>query len=464
MTVGSVDLLLIGTMVAGGLTLIALTAWRPVIGGIVICLAVPLTAGLNVGSLGSFLKPDQVLIVLVLAGVMLRELLSGGRIRYGLLDLAVIAYCVGEIMIPFLVVWLGGTALDLDTVHTIAAPGAYLVVYLIFAREQADPSRLRLYCNLAMASVVIVSLIGILELLDAPFVRDLMATAYETETPPPWDPVYRATSTVMHFSGLGAFSLFGYTLALSLSTSKAPGYNQWWLGGVMVAGLVGIIASLTYAPAVALPFVTAIVCLRFRHVPRNVWLLGAGGVVLCLVLWPFLLERINQQLNGGASLLSPETLTTRIRYWQEFFYPAWTQHGMIFGTGTVLPAEIPVSLSQFVDNAYLMQAFRGGVVGVALELGLYLALGITGWRLTARGTDQQRALGATLLALTIGLVALDVTSAYLPFAGFSEFFWMLVGLAAAMQRRATQPSAVALPPLEPRLAREASLSYGLTPR
>ncbi|MFZ0218228.1 MAG: hypothetical protein WAM30_20015, partial [Candidatus Dormiibacterota bacterium] len=67
--------LLLAALGAAGLWLVFLTAWRPRAGAVAICLVVPLTAGLNLGSIGTLLKPDQVIVLLVFGGVMLHELM-----------------------------------------------------------------------------------------------------------------------------------------------------------------------------------------------------------------------------------------------------------------------------------------------------------------------------------------------------------------------------------------------------
>ena len=439
--------LLLPLLVAGGFGaagLILAIAWRPVIGGVAICLVVPLTAGLNLGSLGNFLKPDQIIVLLAFAGVALRELLTGRRLRYCLLDVAVVIFCLSELLIPFFVLYVAGHKLDLTTLHTIALPAQYGVVYLFFARSSTQPARLRLYCNLAMAACAAVALIGLLEFIDVPFARSLVALAYQTPPQPRWDPTYRPGSTVIHFSGLAAVSLLGYTLALSLAASRVEGLSQWWLGAVMGSSLLGLLASLTYAPFVLLPAVTAIVCLRLRCIPRALWVVGAGAAASGIALWPLLSQRLAEQLGNGGSLLMPQSLAVRLGYWQEFFYPALVQHGLWLGTATQLPGEVPAYLAQYIDNNYLDQAFRAGVVGVALSLALYAAIGITAWKVTGAPERIHRAIGAAVLATILALLALDVTSEYLTFAAFLQLFWMLVGLVGAIARPAIPERAIVL--------------------
>lgn len=431
----------------GALAVIAAVAWRPVIGGVAICLVVPLTAGLNLGSLGNFLKPDQVIVLLVFAGTALRELMTGRRLRYCLLDLAVVTFCLGDIMIPIFVLWLGHQPLDLTTLHTLLVSGQYAVVYLIFARSSLHAGRMRLYCNLAMAACVVVALIGLLEFLDVPEVRTLMDVAYQAPPQPEWDATYRPGSTVLHFSGLAAVCLLGYVLALTMAAARVEGLRQWWLSAVMASSLLGLLASLTYAPFLLLPVVTAIICLRLRCVPRALWMVAAGAAACAIGLWPLLAPRVAQELGNGASPLLPESLETRVRYWQEFFYPALVQHGAWLGTGGQLPGEVPAYLSQTIDNAYLDQAFRAGVIGIALALALYTAIAITSWGVSGASERTHRAVGTAVLALTIALFALDITSEYLTFAGFSQLFWMLAGLVAAIARpRLPEPAVVLTAP------------------
>jgi len=99
----------------------------------------------------------------------------------------------------------------------------------------------------------------------------------------------------------------------------------------------------TYAPLAALPVGAAAVLLVARRVPWRQLLWGLPALAVAgVVLWPLILGRVQQQLaGGGAGLRLPETLATRLTYWDGFFVPALLEHGPWLGTGTLIPSEVP---------------------------------------------------------------------------------------------------------------------------
>jgi O-antigen ligase len=211
----------------------------------------------------------------------------------------------------------------------------------------------------------------------------------------------------------------------------------------MALQAAAILATQTLAPLLALPVAAAIVVLYTRRLP---WQLAAGPVALAgaaIAFWPSVQGRIEQQLSGAGSLGRPETLQTRITYWQDFFLPALFRHEAWLGTGTVIPSEVPGPLVSFVDNGYLFMAFRAGVPGVILIVALLVAIAWGGWRLRSSGRPWPTALGATCVATVAAMALLEITSEYLTFTSVTQEFWMLVGLlggALAARSEALQPT------------------------
>lgn len=132
-------------------------------------------------------------------------------------------------------------------------------------------------------------------------------------------------------------------------------------------------------------------------------------------------------------------------------------HGALFGTGTVIPTEVPRPLVGFVNNRYLWMAFRACVLGVALLLVVLVALAAVGSSLRMSSQRWHRALGATSLAFAVEFALLELTSEYLTFTSVAQEFWMVAGLLGA----AVPERAPASPQLE---GLRGSTSGGLPPR
>jgi len=272
-----------------------------------------------------------------------------------------------------------------------------------------------------MLAGVIVSLLAIAELVDVAGIRELMARYYPVPVTPSWDPVYRPMSTLGHYSAVGAFGAMNFALALSLATVRHPDFSGPWLIVVMVVNLAAVVVSLTWAPLLVIPLVAVIILWHGRHVP---WELGVTVVALAVafvLFWPAVSERIAQQgLASSVGLVVPQTFQTRLDHWQQFFLPALADHVWL-GSGTIIPSIVPTPLTDFVDNEYLRDAFRAGVVGLMLLLVMLLAIALTGWRSRRAGSDPTaRSLGSTCLALVVFLALIGVTAEYLFFGGVSQ--------------------------------------------
>jgi hypothetical protein len=414
-----------------GLLVVGLTVWRPAAGCAVFALAVPLTAGLGRGTVIPFLRPNEALALLVLVGLAGNHLWRPRPLAFNGLDLIVAGFALGEVLIPWLVLYLGTTPANQDNWRTVLSPIQYLVVYVLFSRSDPSPRNLRLMLNLVMLASIVVAVVAIAELLNAS-ARNFIGAYYPTPPWPSWDPVYRPASLLGHYSAVGGFALMNCVLALALATTRAPGFAGGWLSLVMIANIAALLTSETWAPLVTLPVAMLVVLFQGRRFSRQL-VVVLGAVAICLVvLWPAIAGRVDQQqlFGSGSGLQLPASMATRIRYWQEFFLPAAAHHFWL-GTGTTLASEVPQQLGLNVDNEYLFAVFRAGVSGLVLLIGAFIALAVIAWGERRNPDPMARALAAACAASVVTLAIVGLTSQYLTFTAVSQMFWMLVGLFAA---------------------------------
>jgi O-antigen/teichoic acid export membrane protein len=410
------------------LGLFLLTIRRPLFGCAALVLTVPLTAGLARGAVIPVLKPSEAILLIVLAGVIAHHL-TIRRVRpVGGLDLAVGGYVIGSVAIPWMVLTLTHYPADLDTWRTVTSPVLFLIVYYLFSRTAPADDSLKVVLNSAMLAGVIVCGIAALELVNLPGVRSFVEANY----PAPVLSSFRPSSTLGHYSAVGAFGALTYILALALATMRLPGFSGWWLTLVMAVSILGVIVSQTWAPLAALPVATLIVVIYGRRIPRELIITAAFGLVGLVVLWPLISARFDsQQLITVQGFALPESMQTRIRYWNEFIIPALSDH-IWLGTGTVIPSSVPTPLTMFVDNEYLWAAFRAGIPGVALLLGMLISIMAVALGVRSSTDSARRAVGAATLATAVMLILLGATAQYITFAGLSQEIAMLVGVLAGL--------------------------------
>ncbi|TMD64078.1 MAG: hypothetical protein E6I84_14385 [Chloroflexi bacterium] len=132
--------------------LVALTARRPLIGCAALAVGVPLTTALGRDTVIPVLRPNEVLLLLVLAGFALHHLWYRRTFYYLGIDLAIAGFATGCVLIPWLVLFLGHTWIDFDTWRAVLGPLQFLVVYLCFAQLRLSDTELQRLLNLTLAS------------------------------------------------------------------------------------------------------------------------------------------------------------------------------------------------------------------------------------------------------------------------------------------------------------------------
>jgi hypothetical protein len=414
-----------------GLSFVALTAWRPAIGCGVFVFSIPLTTGLGRGTIVPLLRPYEGILLALLVGLALSHLRRPQRHPITTLDLAVGSFAVGVVVIPILLLYLSGSSAlrGLDTLRTLLQPVEFLLVYLVFSRTDLSSRGVQAVLNLTMLASTLVGLLAIAELA-LPGVRSVANAYYPAPPAPAWDPLYRPLSTLGFYSAVAAFGTINYTLALALATSRHPAFSRAWLNLVMTVNLASLVASLTWAPLLTLPLVTGLVLWHGRRVPRELGVTVAVLALAFVVFWPAVSNRGERQgvaSSVGSGFAIPQTFEFRMHHWEEFFVPALADHVWL-GTGTVLPSEVPELLSQFVDNEYLREGFRAGVVGLLLLFIMLATVAVVGWRCRGSPDPTQRAVGAVALALPVFFALVGLTGEYLFFSGVMQEFAMVIGL------------------------------------
>jgi hypothetical protein len=417
----------------GGVAVIALTARSPIFGCALLAVGVPLTTALGRGAVIPLLRLNEAILLLVLAGLALHYLLTRPSPLFIGLDLAVASFAVGTSLIPWLVLFLARADIDFDTWRAVLGPLQFLAVYLCFGQLRASDDHLKWLLQLTLFTSVIVGVIAILELQDFPPGTRALVTAYFPADRPTLPGDYRPTSLLGNYGTVGAFAMLNVILALTLAKKNDSSVNGAWLTTVIVVNLASLVASLTWAPAVALVFGTAIVIWYSRYVPWQIWVSAVAVVAALAILWPLVSARID----ASTSLGSIENLDTRIRNWQYYFLPVLAEH-VWFGTGTVIPGELPHYLSDFVDSEFLRMGFRAGLVGIGLLILMFSSVGVSAWRCRDGIDPWLRRLGAVSMATVVTIFLVGFTAEYLAFGGLSQYIAMLFGLLAARLRHPAQ--------------------------
>jgi hypothetical protein len=427
-----VILVLVAGLVAA-VAAIALTTRSPIFGCALLAVGVPLTTALGRGTVIPLLRVNEAILLLVLAGLAVHYLLTRPSPSFIGLDLAVVSFAVGSSLIPWLVLHFALVEMDFDTWRAVLGPLQFLAVYFCFAQLRLSDNGLKWLLNLTLLTSVIVGIVAIVELQDfPPGARTLISAYFPPDNPALDDPNssgYRPTSLLGVYGGVGAFAMLNTILAITLARKNDSRIQGAWLTAVIGVNLAALVASLTWAPAVALLLGATIAIWYSRHVPRQIWISCAAVVIAMAVLWPQVSARIDATTSFGSFV----NIDARIRNWQLFFLPVLAEHPW-FGTGTVIPADLPPYLSIFVDNEFLRMGFRAGIVGIGLLILMLVSVSVTALRCRDSSDPWLRRLGAVSLATVVTIFLVGFTAEYLAFGGLSQYIAMLFGLLAARIR------------------------------
>src|SRR5690348_4741397 len=423
--------------------LIALASRRPLLGVAAAVILVPLTAGIPPGTLVPVLRPDQLVILAVVCGLVGHRV-TGKRVTpLGSMDVAVGAYAVGSTAIPLLVLTLTQYPATSSVWAAVLGPAWFVVAYVISARLASSPEGIRTVLGAAMAAGVAVAAIAVAEVADVAGTRSLVQTVFPAEVLSD----FRPGSTLGSFSAVGASGVMTFALGLGLAATRFRGFSRWWLALVMSAGVAGAFAAQSWSALLVLPVVTLAVVGYARRVPAE--LIGAVVVVVAglVLIGPQIAASFGgQHVITAHGYVVPESPAGLIRYWGQYIAPSLSAQAW-FGTGAVVPGSVPAVLAALADNEYISAVFRAGVVGVVLLLAMEVSIGALALGVRASREPDERALGAVALAVATILLLLGTTGQYLGAGGLAEEVALVVGATAvAIQSGAGRVASSAFTP------------------
>src|SRR5207237_8739162 len=146
-------LLLFGA--GGALGLFALAVRRPGLACALLALAIPVSAGVPRGAVVPVLRVNEALLLVGVAGFVVRRFTGGKSLPYTLLDVVVLGFGLVNVLVPAAVIVLTRASATLDDWLVVLAPVQYLAVYLVYSRTDFDAADLRLFFNACMVASVL---------------------------------------------------------------------------------------------------------------------------------------------------------------------------------------------------------------------------------------------------------------------------------------------------------------------
>jgi O-antigen/teichoic acid export membrane protein len=442
---------LIGVLSSLLVFLLALIWPRPILIVYGLALALPLTGGLARGAVIPFLRVSQALLVLGFLFFAIARPARLGKARLSAIDLAFLIFLLGEAVFPMLALYYRGESVNLTYVdplfgvsalQELLGPVQYYILYRVVVAVISSDRQVVTLLNLSFLASIIVSLIGIMQKL-VPAVNRFILTYY----PPVSDGSnasgtdQRITSTLQHYSGLGAYVAFTMILALACYMARprlkiAP----LLLGATFLFDSIALVLTGTLAAWIGMAIGVVVIFLLMRRIPRPAIYMGIGVVLAAVIFQSFLSARLTAELGAGAAQgLIPQSLAFRIMLWQDFFIPAIGQH-LIFGAG-----PSPAVLAQWPaeESEYFLTLLRGGLVYFFAYLLLIGLAGYACWRqIKSKANDVGRVVSIALLAILVSLSVMNFSGEYFTYVGGTQVIWTLLAIVVATwQLKRLKPAA-----------------------
>lgn len=405
----------------------------------------PLVVGIDRGAVLPWVRPNEVLLGLLLAGLAvgpLRRWWTGARRLPELhpLDLAVASLAVLGSVVPVLWLWGRGRAVEADDIAFALVLVKYAAVYVMFRLVTTTvPQRERLLV-VAIGASAVVAVVGVLQALGVPGVAAALSPYASAEDQHALS-INKASTTIGTPIGYADVMV----LAAALCVGLATGARRPRLAAVGVAFFA--LACLASGQASGLVALVLGMCVAGLAVGRLRLLVGVGtpfAVLAVALLSPVLRTRLAGLDPATGLPLSWTGPDGRLANLRRYVLPELLEgHSWIMGVRPASRIDTPSEPWRdwlWIESGYAWLLWSGGVPLLAAFV-VYVTLL---WRTARAGVrlseGPDRAVAVAALVGAALLAVLMVLDQHVALRGSADLLFPLVGLLAAgdVRRRDSQ--------------------------
>jgi hypothetical protein len=434
----SAGLITAAVMLAAGL-FVAIVA-RPQLGAYAFLLLNPLIVGIARGDLLPVMRPNELLLIVILLALLVRTVLAmlagrEQRLEVDRIDLALVLMAVTSSILPLLLRYGRGLPVSSDDLLYSIVLWKYLLLYRIFRGAVVTPEQAATCLWLSMASAAVVAVIAILQVNDWLGVPAFLVTYYDQ----PFEGhigymTERATSTIASSFGLADVMVMNLVVAIALL--RVIPERRWLLVMAALLFLSGCVAAGAFSGFIGLAvsvLATGIITGHFMRV------LGAGipaGALASVAFWPVIVARLSG-FQGSTGV--PQSWTGRWENLQQFFLPELFS-GLNWLLGVRPAPRLPASESWrdyiYIESGYVWLLWIGGI---PLLLAFAFFVWVSGrqlWRVAGQRTDAVGSAAIASLAYLVVIATLMLLDPHLTVRGSADLFFPLLGLSLVRAQQA----------------------------
>jgi hypothetical protein len=428
-------------VVAAG-ALVGAVAARPPLAAYVVLAATPLLAGVERGAVLPVVRPNEALLGLVLAGLVLRGLVEVARgapldVRLRAVDRAIAALIVAGSILPLLWMVARGRHVTTDDVLFAWLLVKYAMVYAVVRVTIRTEAQVRLCLGLSMAAAAFVAVVAVLQSLGLLGVPGLLATYYPSDEGVVAVDASRGTSTLSSSFAVGDLMVFNIAIASGLLLLGSP--RRRLLAVALAVYVLGTIATGQFSSYVGLLVGIVVIGSATGRLGKVLAVTVPGAMAGVLALWPVIARRLSEVDAVSGLPLSWVGPNGRWSNLTTYFWPDLFHHGnWLTGVRVAPRVQAPESWRQWIwiESGHTWLLWSGGVVFFVACLA-FLAVAIVAVRRVARQRTDAVGVAAvaalTALWLNVLLMTLDV---HLTLRGSADLAFALLALALTRARPA----------------------------
>ncbi len=420
----------IAVVAAAGVGLVALAAWRPIIGTYVYLATLPFIAGIGRGAVLPLVRPNEAVLILVITGVCLGgyvRLVAGRSVSVRLrpLDLPLATFVLLATLWPIVSLMLRGNVPKTTDLAAVL-PAIKLGGILLLVRTTVGTRAQLLRCvRLIVWTAAVIAAIAVLQTVRFAPVLALLEIWWSVGV----DAEHlgnRGSTTLGHSIATGDYVLIGLVLLITCGIRGLITRRKGIVLGLVLGS--GVLAAGQFSTWLAAVVAASYMFHRIPTVRRRaIRFLPTAGLAV-VVGAPALLGRLQ---SVGGDLGVPQSWLVR---WDNvtYLYVPRLMENLHLVTGvspdSVLPAPDIWRDVIYIESGYLQLLWIGGLPLLAAFT--WLSIGVLRRsRTLADRPDELGAAGSCLEIIWVVVIALSVLDPHVFLRGTGDLLFTLIGIA-----------------------------------
>lgn len=407
-------------------------AMRPMVGAYLLIVLTPLTGGIDRGRLVPVLRPAEALLALVIAGLVVRALVTAGtphiRIHFDATARAVTAMAVASSVLPL--VWLGirhQSATSDDVLYALTV-WRLLLVYAVFRYLALTDAQVTRCLQLLIGTAVLVAVIGVVQAMGFGPVIHFLKGYYTFNGNTGAITQARGSSTLGLPIAVADLSI--YSLAAVVAWIWLRGRSTGMLIGAALALVVGVIGAAEFSGVIGLVVGVVAMCVAMRSV-RWLRIVIPGAPVALIGLWPV----VQTRLAGFQSTTGlPVSWTGRLTNLRTYFWPQlFSHHNYLLGVRPAARVLAPHRANGFIwiESGYTWLLWAGGIPLLLAYLWFTGVAARASLRAARSGTQPRRVAAVGAFVAVCVTATLMIFDPHLTYRGAADAMFVLLALSAS---------------------------------